>query len=81
MVTLNIVPLSRHATANQTSDRHGQGGDRRPDDARMREVFDQLAHHLEVRYEIAVVISDVVSPFTGVGTNQHPPQTKREPIS
>ena len=36
-----------------------------PDDARFREVFRRLELHLERRYEVAVVITDVTDPFTG----------------
>ncbi|MCM2254983.1 MAG: hypothetical protein NDJ94_04870 [Vicinamibacteria bacterium] len=36
-----------------------------PDEARLRAIFDQVEAHLERRYGIPVVITDVVAPFTG----------------
>lgn len=36
-----------------------------PDDARLRVIFDRVEAHLERRYGIPVVITDVVAPFTG----------------
>lgn len=37
----------------------------RPTEERFREVFDLLERHIEERYGVPVVISDVVDPFTG----------------
>lgn len=37
----------------------------RPSDARLRQVFDRVEPHIEVRYGIPVVIKDVPHPFTG----------------
>jgi hypothetical protein len=38
---------------------------RYPGEVRMREVFDRVEMHLERRYGIPVVITDVAAPFTG----------------
>ncbi len=40
-------------------------GRMRPSDERFREVFDILESHIERRYGIPVIISDVADPFTG----------------
>jgi hypothetical protein len=37
----------------------------KPDDTRLREVFNTLESYIERRYGIPVVISDVPDPFTG----------------
>jgi hypothetical protein len=36
-----------------------------PDDARLREVFDIVEHHVEGRWGVPVRITDVPNPFTG----------------
>lgn len=36
-----------------------------PSEERFREVFDVLERHIETRYGVPVVISDVADPFTG----------------